>query len=106
MQSWQNASSSELVFGQAVARVFRNHPNLLDFLFEPERPRLRCAPEDMLRQIRGLSSSEQILIRIALDIWSGSGNAKLWQIMETLDDGNFANVLDALAFARFGSRAI
>jgi len=54
----------------------------------------------MLGRIAGLSDGEKVLIRIALDIWSGSGDAKVWELIETLDDYNFSNVLKGLAVLR------
>lgn len=100
MVSWRHASSSDRRLYSAVSAIFLKHPHLLRFLFDDHEPRLRMIPEEMLREIRGFSSGEQILVRVAMDIWSGSGNAKIWQIVETLDPDNFANVLEGLRILR------
>ena len=32
-----------------------------------------------------MSSGEDLLVRVALDLWSGSGDAKVWELVEILD---------------------
>ena len=100
MESWQKATKSDRHMYQAIGLVFRNHPELLEFFFEAREPRVRFVSEEMLREAAGFSSGERILIRVALDMWSGSGNAKIWQMLETLDHNNFHNCLKALGFLR------
>ena len=105
MKTWRQARSQDLHIYAAIAVIFRNHPTLLEFFFETETPRIRFRGIEMRRRAAGMSSGEQQLLRVALDVWSGSGNAKVWQLIETLDDSNFANVLEALAFLRSGRPA-
>jgi hypothetical protein len=100
MESWQHATDSDRQLYKAISIVFLNHPNLLEFLFEGEQPRIRLRGLEMRRAAICFSSGEQLLLRVALDMWSGSGNAKIWQLLETLDAGNFANVLNALVYLR------
>ena len=69
--------------------------------FDPDRPKVRQAPQELLANCRGYSSGEFVLIRIALDIWCGSGEAKLNQILATLDLDNLSNVLEALKILAF-----
>ncbi len=100
MESWEGAKGSDRHMYQAISLVFLNHPELLDFFFEKKKPRIRFKPLEMRKAAAGFSSGEQILIRVALDMWSGSGNAKIWQMLETLDSGNLSNVLKALEYYR------
>ena len=100
MESWQAATTSDRYTYSVIAIIFRNHPYLLRFLFEDRSPRIRFQPMELRRRAANFSSGEQLLIRVALDVWSGSGNAKIWQILETLDADNFLNVLVALAKLR------
>lgn len=100
MESWQSATASDRYTYSVIAVIFRNHPNLLRFFFEERRPRIRHKPMELRAQAAGFSSGEQLLIRVALDVWSGSGNAKIWQLIETLDPDNMCNVLEALAKLR------
>lgn len=97
---WPNAGDSDLQRYEAISRVFMSHEYLLPFFFDTEQPRVRLAPEKMLRQADGMSTGEFLLIKIALDIWSGSGNARVWELIENLDQQNFSFVLQALLISR------
>jgi len=80
--------------------VFRNHPQLLEFLFEPGEPRLRHEAEQLLRDACVFSSGEKILIRVGLDLWNGSGHIELWDVIERLDIENYRHVLLGLRHLR------
>jgi len=43
-----------------------------------------------------LSSGEQLLLRVAFDIWNGGGGAKVGELLHTLDERNLRAVTDAL----------
>ena len=105
METWRDAKPADRHLYNSISIIFRNHPEMLLFFFEGERPRLRHDPMEMRKLSCYFSSGEQLLIKVALDMWSGGGNAKIWQILETLDAENFANVLEALAFLKQQSRA-
>lgn len=100
MRIWHRANRTERLQCDVIARVFRHHPHLIEFLFDPDEPCLRLPPLELLRAARDLSHGEQTLIKVALDIWSGSGNAKVWQLIEILDERNFCAVLEALAYLK------
>jgi hypothetical protein len=76
--------------------VFCNHPKLLEFLFEANRPQLRLESQWLLIEAAAFSSAEQTLIRIGLDRWNGSGRVSLWDIIERLDVYNFQSVIAGL----------
>ena len=96
MLDWQNAGSHELHLQVVLNLIFRKHSKLLEFLFEINKPRLCAEPRILLAESGGFSSGEQLLIRIALDIWDGSGNARISDIIKSLDDENFRNVLASI----------
>ncbi|MGE3759869.1 MAG: hypothetical protein AB7H97_19035 [Pseudobdellovibrionaceae bacterium] len=98
MQCWQSATKADHRLWFVIKIIFRNHPELLDFLFEKDEPRIRLEPLELRKQALCFSSGEELLVRVALDVWSGSGNAKIWQLIETLDCDNLSNVLEALSF--------
>ena len=100
MQLWQSANQHERLQWDVISRVFRNDQYLMGFFFDPNKPRARLAPVELLREARDLSSGEELLVKVALDIWSGAGNAKIWQLIERLDESNFCAVLEALAYLR------
>lgn len=80
--------------------LFRYHPKLLAFLFDPDRARLRQQAEWLMEEAGGFSSGEQMLIRIALNLWNGHGTVTLWDVIETLDQRNYHQVLLGLQHLR------
>lgn len=88
----------------AISILFANDSYLLDFLFTPTRDELSSSPEDLLRWSGAMSSGQQVLIKIALDIWSGSAQASIDEILATLDSYRFENFLLALEFYRYGRK--
>lgn len=105
MKTWEQATVRDCLLGEAISLVLLNHPNILEFLFDPIRAKLRKSPDELLQLSKSFSSGERILVRVALDIWNGSGNATVWQILESLDDHNLANVLNGLSFLQMQNSA-
>ncbi len=85
---------------QAIDMIFGSRPGLKSHMFGQDKFRLCAEPEDILENALGLSSGEQILLKIALDLWSGSGQTDLYDLLTTLDEGNFINFLKALLIMR------
>jgi hypothetical protein len=54
----------------------------------------------LLDQASVFSSGEKILVRLALDIWSGQGYVHLSDIIDRLDPTNYNHVLAALRLLR------
>ena len=100
MLSWQKPGRHEKRMMETLNIIFTGHSKLLQFLFDNEAARLREEPECLLAWARGFSSSEQILVRIGLDLWNDSGDVKLWHIIESLDDATYENVLLGLRHLR------
>ncbi|MBK7845737.1 MAG: hypothetical protein IPJ71_19040 [Bdellovibrionales bacterium] len=105
MDHWQSATDSNRFIYEVIGVIFCNHPNLLEFFFEGRCPRIRFQAMEVHRHAACFPSDEKQLIRVSLDVWSGSGNAKVWQLLETVDSGNLGNVLEALGKLRGRSRA-
>ena len=100
MKTWVKARDSERLYYEAIARVFGNHPHLLKGFFEEQTARLSHAPDEILHLSQGFADSEIVLVKVALDIWSGSGNAIVWQVLEVLDGNNFRNVIHGLMMVK------
>lgn len=100
MLNWQKTGRHELRMMESLNIIFAGHSKLLQFLFDDESARLADEPELLLAWARSFSSGEQILIRIGLDLWNGSGDIKLWHIIESLDDTTYENVLIGLRHLR------
>jgi hypothetical protein len=100
MLNWQGAGRHERRIQEVLNLIFQNHSQFLAFLFDPSEPRLRQEAEWLLAEAGAFSAGEQILIRIALDLWNGAGKVDLWDIVERLDEENYHNVLAGLRHLR------
>jgi hypothetical protein len=101
MKCWPNAGKVERKLFEVISHIFKNHPYLLDFLFEPDVAKIRALPEEIISESGDLSCGEDLLVRIAIDLWSGGfGDACVWELVEILDEQNFNNVLEALSKLR------
>ena len=100
MLTWKKMNRYELRMQETLNLIFRNHPGLLAFIFDIERPRLRLEPECLLSEYGVFSSGEKILVRVALDLWNGSGGVSLWDVVERLDVDNYRNVVAGLLILR------
>lgn len=100
MLNWPQAGRHERRLQETLNLVFRNHPNLLEFLFESKRAGLKAEPAVLLVGAGVFSSGEKILVRLGLDLWCGGGQVSLWDIIERLDQENYRNVLIGLRHLR------
>jgi hypothetical protein len=101
MLEWKNLGRHNQRMMEVLNLVFLNHEKLLQFLFEIERPVLRQEPEALLNSACGFSSGEQVLIRVGLDLWNGTGSVRLWDLIDLLDDETYFNVLKGLYHLRY-----
>jgi hypothetical protein len=95
---WNKATTDERRLLKAISLVLGKHPKLLIFMFEAERPRLRRSPEVLVEESRAFSRNEGLLVRVGLDLWSGSGNALVWEVIECLDYDEHYYLLEGLKF--------
>jgi ArsR family metal-binding transcriptional regulator len=100
MLKWKDCGRAHERLGEVMNQIFRNHPKLLDFVFYPDRPELRDEPDVLLQDAGCFSTGEQVLIRIALDLWTGEVEVKLWDMIQRLDQSNYQNVLLGLRILR------
>lgn len=76
----------------AIKTVFRNHPVLLEKISTPQGDfNLSSTPEAL-----NLDEPADILIRIAWDIWNGSGESELDKILNQLSSDDFEAFIDAM----------
>jgi len=95
--SWKNVSDTEKKLFKAISILLGNNPNLLRFLFDPTRPKIKKRPGLLRDDSWVLSHGEQLLIRAALDIWSGAGHLQLWEMLETWDAPTWVNFIRTIA---------
>ena len=94
--NWQTASSGDKRLLEIISRLFDFDQRLLEFCFDPLSPRLRKRAGILKEDAWGFSHGEQLLVRAALELWSGSGHVYLFELIETLDDKNLTRVLRAI----------
>ena len=97
---WVLASSGDKSVREVIFRLLGSDKRLMDFLFESEKPRLRKRAGILKEDAWFFSHGEQLLIRTALDFWSGSGHVALWELLESLDEENLRRVVVAIVEIR------
>lgn len=100
MLNWKNPGRGARRMMEVMNLIFRNHPDLLRFLFHPENAELRQEAGWLWEEAGCFSSGEQTLIRIALNLWNSFGNVTLWDVIEKLDEENYHSVLAGLRHLR------
>lgn len=95
MEFWKNAGSGERKLFAAISLLFADSPGLVAFLFDPHRPQLKAPPEDMLGAARGLASGDFLRVRVALDLWSGSGSVCVHELIGA-DPDVYRSILRAM----------
>lgn len=96
MLQWEGATNYEQRQYLAIAQIFHKNFKLLEFFFSPTRPQLSRPPGQILKYSGVFSSGEQVLVKVALDIWDGSGSTKLMDIFSKLETSQSANILKIL----------
>jgi hypothetical protein len=100
METWPHYYESDKKLFQIISIALKKTPHLIELIFDPHKPETKIPPAALNAFLDGFSHGEKMLIRIAFDLWSSSGNAVLWEIIETLDSSNFENFLTALTLRR------
>ncbi len=95
---WNQATPDERRLLKGISLVLGKHPKLLLFVFDASTPRLRALPEILLEESATFSAIEDLLVRVALDLWSGSGNAHVWELIEYLDYEKLHYFIEGLRF--------
>jgi hypothetical protein len=99
--SWQSADTSDLRTLTGIQTLLgKTHGRFLPFLFDPKVPKLRKRPGILLEDSWGFSHGEILLIKASLDLWSGSGHAPLWDLLETWDDATWIRFIQCLCFLK------
>lgn len=100
---WKHASPGDLKLLRLITFLLSRHPKLIPFLFRPDRAELQGPPPELIQEARAFSSGEQLLVRIALDLWSDSGNATLWELLKWLDPLSFDHTLFVLRYLKLSN---
>lgn len=98
MSNWKTASRSDLRLRKAVETLLFNHSNLLSFVFDSDQARLRRSVDELLSESKCLSSGEQTLVRMAIDLWSEYPCCHISSVLTDLGSEDFEQVLKTLVF--------
>ncbi len=79
---WRGDDERGLALYRAIAILLGGNQELIQFLFDPEKPRLRRRAGILRDDAWKFSEEDQLKIRVALDLWSGSGHVHLWELIE------------------------
>jgi hypothetical protein len=96
MKSWKSAGRVERRLFCAVAACVETSPHLIEFLFDPDHPRLNRPADILLKNARCLSSGEYLLVKLVLDLWTEGGYLNVNELF-SLEKESLARVLSSLA---------
>ena len=96
MICWPNETRAEKKQLEAISIFLSHNAHLVDFLFDPGAPKLNSPPEDLLFAARGLASGDFLLVRLALNIWCGSGGIEVHELFDA-EPEVFSSILKSLA---------
>lgn len=79
---WPGADKKSHDLFNAISVLVGADEKLIEFLFDPIRPRLRKRAGILRDDSWSFTEEEQLALRVALDLWSGSGHVQLWELIE------------------------
>jgi len=94
--SWPKANADERRLLDALRILVGDDPTLLKFLLDAEKPRLKRRSGILRDEAWRFTDEEQLVIRAALDFWSGSGHVQLWEMLETWEPNHWLRFLRAV----------
>ncbi len=96
MLQWKNQDPDFALLEEALNLIFVHHLKLLEFLFELDRPALRASVEQLLADAGAFSPSEQVLVKVALSLWSETLEMNLCELIHFLENECFERVVKSL----------
>jgi hypothetical protein len=82
MKTWNTVSLGDKKLFDAISLLLVGNLDLLTVLFNQQQPKLNGSSRNILRAASGLCASDFLLIRVALDLWSGSGGVTIDEIVD------------------------
>lgn len=84
-----------------ISHLLASDEAMTSFLFEPPTSTsLRAHPNVLAYDSWELNDEQQLLVRAALDIWSGNGNVFLWELLSKLNRKSLSRLIEALEYWR------
>ena len=101
MLEWKNLNKDERVRTDAIKLFLGRFPNVTDYLFHKTRPELRKSPDKIRAGMGFLSSGEQLLANVALDLWGTYGKKiHIDDLITELDGHTFMNCMKAICMVK------
>lgn len=104
--TWSKAANSEKVLFTALSLLFDRNDKLLHLMLNPDVPKLMATSDVIKIRAQGFSPSEQLLVRIGLDAWNGSGGIHFNELYENIDPHNFQKILLVLNYLYSPNQAV
>jgi len=98
--TWNDATASDRKMFEAINHLVNSNEEILNFMFCPERHRLIKRAGILKEDAWKLSGTDQLLIRTALDFWSGSGHVFLWELLEGWNNDDWRCFIGAICCLR------
>lgn len=96
MDCWSNAGTFERKVFLIAKELLDSQAKLLSFIFDPSTPRLSRPADELLTMARDLSSSEQVLVSLCVDLWCEGAGTRVNDLL-CLDEKNLKKALAAIA---------
>ncbi len=96
MWNFGKVSDVDAAFVKAVSCVLADHPKLYAYIFKDGKCELKDTDEKIIYNSGVLSSGEQLLVCISLDLWNGSNNVKFVDVYSVLGKQYVLKFCDAL----------
>ena len=91
--TWANYNN--IFIFKAFNILFKNSPYLLEDIFHPYMTKLKADPVFIIQNSKHFDHEIELLTRVVLDLWNGSGNVNLGELLSSLDYDNSLNLLHA-----------
>jgi hypothetical protein len=95
MECWPNATQAERKQFEAIRVLTSRNPQLMEFLFDKNQPRLKGPPDQLMGDALGMCGSDFIVVKLCLDLWCEHGKVCVHEIL-SLDADLFELTLRAL----------
>jgi hypothetical protein len=95
---WKSVNDGTKRLVRSIFLLVDSEKKLLEFLFDPKEPRIRKRPGILRDEAQEFfNESEQLAIRVALDLWSGSGHVYLFELVETWEEDDWIRFVRAIS---------
>ena len=91
---------SETKESLAVKALLKTHPNLMSFVLMDGQHQLTEKEILKSENFFNLNSAEQLMVKLARNIWNGEGEVSVYDVITKLDETNYINFLTAMTISR------